>query len=743
MPTVVQFVNGSSVITPAATDYEPADQALVLQTAESLSSLGGLFHTSLLGNTGFAKIDAALSQSHQLALGMNISRYYGSNNVFFDSASPITPYAMSENGEEDVSTVSANAALTSAFGVDWTNRLRFQFSRDQQGSLANSQAPLTKITGVVSGFGESSILPRHTHERRFQLAETIARHGRMHQVKFGGDVIFTRIINFFPKQFAGEYQFDTVRVNPFTYAPQSAGLALSPLRAFAHDVPRYYTQDFGSAYSHPDTDEYSFFLQDTIAVVPRLNLSAGVRYDRQTFSTSHLTPNPIYPQAGRVPDNGANFAPRFGFSAALGHERTPTMLRGGFGIFFARVPQIYNSEVELNNGLTRAHLKLDNRNALERPLFPVYPNPLITCTTSAEDCKLPPGISGFLTRDISSFAADFQTPYVMQGNLSVEQELPKRTSISADYLYVAGKHLIRARDVNLPAPVTETYPVYDAAGNVVAGSYYSVQSFSTWQLTKSITCAFPPCINDPLRPIASTGAINSFESSASSIYHGLTVSLKHTITDGLYLRLAYTYAKAIDNGQDALVVGSPAQVQNASNPNAERALSVTDQRHRIVGAFSADPNPIHRQGFLKAILNEWRFSGIFTAGSGRPITGKIGGDPNADGNSENDRLPGYSRNSFTGPDYLTQDVRLTRKFEINERWKIEAMAECFNLSNRNNKRVDITDNGFENYLGNFIQFSQTLNGKRYPAYFQRNLLAPKPNNAFAPREIQLGIKLRF
>lgn len=38
-----------------------------------------------------------------------------------------------------------------------------------------------------------------------------------------------------------------------------AGLQLSPLRAYAHEIPHYYLQNFGIATSHPDTHEYAAF----------------------------------------------------------------------------------------------------------------------------------------------------------------------------------------------------------------------------------------------------------------------------------------------------------------------------------------------------------------------------------------------------------------------------------------------------------------------------------------------------
>ena len=108
-------------------------------------------------------------------------------------------------------------------------------------------------------------------------------------------------------------------------------------------------------------------------------------------------------------------------------------------------------------------------------------------------------------------------------------------------MYVHGQNLIRARDINLPAPTDVTYPVYDESGTNFLATY-DVPSFSTWQMTRSMTCPFTPCINPLARPNAALGAINQFESAASSVYHGATLSVRRRMTDGLYFRLAYTHS---------------------------------------------------------------------------------------------------------------------------------------------------------------------------------------------------------
>ena len=78
-----------------------------------------------------------------------------------------------------------------------------------------------------------------------------------------------------------------------------------------------------------------------------------------------------------------------------------------------------------------------------------------------------------------AFAYDFQIPHVQQASFGVEHEIVDRITISGSYLYTHGEHLIRARDVNLPAPVQVTYPLFDSSGQNLTG-YYTVDSFTNW-----------------------------------------------------------------------------------------------------------------------------------------------------------------------------------------------------------------------------------------------------------------------
>ena len=750
VPNVVEFLNGSAQVVPQAGtgpytpgDYDATDEALVFAAAARLSSLAGEYPAAQIGNSGYGKLDINLTPRNQLALRVNTSRYWGSNNVFLDPASPVTYDTISDNGQETVATETGSLSLTSGLSARWISHLRAQFSRDRQESYSNTSDVLVKIPTILDGMGRSDLLPRQTREHRLHAAETVSFDGSRNSWKLGGDGMLTWIYDFFPSQQSGEFLFYPIKVDPLTFQPMEGGLQLSPLRAYAHEVPHYYLQNFGSATSHPDSNDYAAFAQDTVRVTDHFAVNLGVRWDWQTFATARLTSNPLFPPAGKVPFQPYNFAPRAGFAYSIGRAR-PLVVRGGYGIFYVRIPQIYNSVVETDNGITDAQVFLNNTRYWDRQVFPTYPNPLVSCPLYAANCALPSGFSQGVTNNVSAFAPNFVTPRVQQASLTFEKEVGGHTSVALSLLNVRGEHLIRALDVNLPPPTAVTYPIFDSTGSVFQGGYYTVDSFATWQFTQSLTCPWPPCINPLGRPIAQLGAINEFQSAASSLYNGATLSVNRRVARGTYLRLSYTYARAMDDGQDALVAGQPATVQNSYDPNGERGASVTDQRHRVVAAFSAEPRPFHRgHEVLGRFFNDWKISAVANYGSGRPVNATVSGDPNQDGNDLNDRLPGYRRNAFTGPDYATTDVRLTRKIRMTEGCRVDFVAESFNLLNRDNQRVAITSNGLTTTASTFVQSSVTAGVATYPGYYQLPNNFMKPNAAYAPRQVQLAVKVVF
>jgi hypothetical protein len=142
-------------------------------------------------------------------------------------------------------------------------------------------------------------------------------------------------------------------------------------------------------------------------------------------------------------------------------------------------------------------------------------------------------------------------------------------------------------------------------------------------------------------------------------------------------------------------------------------------------------------------LNNWKASGVVTYGSGRPVNARIVGDANRDGNSDNDRLPGYSRNAFLGPNYMTTDFRLSKTFPVSKRVKFEFLAEVFNMFNRDNKRVDSSDDGFSGSAAQFVQQDTFLNSRHFPAQYRKLDGFLRPTSSYAPRQMQFALRLYF
>jgi hypothetical protein len=112
---------------------------------------------------------------------------------------------------------------------------------------------------------------------------------------------------------------------------------------------------------------------------------------------------------------------------------------------------------------------------------------------------------------------------------------------------------------------------------------------------------------------------------------------------------------------------------------------------------------------MHALLNGWTISPIFNAYSGARFTGTVSGSPSGafgfsqaggtNGSNGSLRFALVPRNYFKQPSIQYLDLRLSRRFPIGEKAKIEVMAEAFNFFNRtevtsvNSRIYSITTSG--------------------------------------------------
>src|SRR5262249_20237639 len=178
--------------------------------------------------------------------------------------------------------------------------------------------------------------------------------------------------------------------------------------------------------------------------------------------------------------------------------------------------------------------------------------------------------------------------------------------------------------------------------------------------------------------------------------------------------------KAIDDTVDFITDLQPANQLDLRN---ERSLSAFDQRRRLVISGVADP--------VAGIT----VAPIFTYGSGHPFNLLLGFDANGDTQANTDRPSFAGRNTGRGPNYLSLDLRVAKSFRFHSDApsKLECSVEAFNLFNR------VNFSGVNNIVGTLPLADYRVEGSR-----QSKPAEPLGfTSAFDPRQIQLGVKVRF
>jgi outer membrane receptor protein involved in Fe transport len=586
-----------------------------------------------------AKVDYQLDPRHRVSVRYNHQNYTGVNGETSG-----TTNAEEHSGDSLVRTRSVNASLASVFRPTFFNEIRFQWARDKEPGLANTDDPETLVNQGgqrVLTFGRNNFSPRETTIKRFQVADTVTWINGAHALKAGFDYNHDSILNFFPGFFGGNYTF-------------------ASLASFNRGVPsgagESFQQNFAGAgttgaTTEPDIDEFAVFVQDEWRLRKDVTLSMGLRYDVQSFAKPQVR-NPDAQLAAANIDTSFLKTDRNNVAPRLGLVYKPNdrlLLRAGYGLFYGRTPSIMVGTAHSNNGVNVISIRLTGNQV------PTYPAIL----------QAPPsGVAG-VRPSIFVFDRDFENPEVHQWSAGVERSLSDDLAVSVSYLGVAGRKLQRATDINVGVPVATSVPIG-------TGGAVTVQRFPT------------------ARPFANFDRIIEFQSSAESTYNGVTLELRRRYRGGLQASLAYTLGKVDDTKPDATAVvpgNAGDDAKYASNPadfEADRALGDNDVRHRAVFSGLWDLGYWKdSSGVAKALIDGWSLSWIASAQSGLPYNERVSNDLNNDGNRFNDIVPG-SRNAHRLPSIFNVDLRLSKRIPMGSRARLELIAEAFNLLNSTN-----------------------------------------------------------
>jgi len=254
-------------------------------------------------------------------------------------------------------------------------------------------------------------------------------------------------------------------------------------------------------------------------------------------------------------------------------------------------------------------------------------------------------------------------------------------------------------------------------------------------------------------------------SNGNSVYHGLTINVTKRFSHGIELLSSYTYSHSIDDSTD---LQSPLEPQDSRFPNVERSNSDNDQRHRwVTSAVFQSPSAKQGDSAWKHFTGDFTLAPIIEVSSGRPYTLILGTDFRLDLGASNGRpsvgtggapsnfirgttftvptncltnagtpfsVPGITtlgagcdgnlgRNPYVTPGFFQFDLRLSRRFAMGERVKLDVIADGFNLLNRQN----------------IAAVNQLCN----PTDPSGCLAAGQPTAAYDARQFQFALKLSF
>lgn len=718
------------------------------------------------------RVDWNINDANRFNIRYSYSRNNALNAVSTGETAldPTTSRALSNNGTEKNRNNIVVGQLVSNFTPTVVNEFRFQFAREDRPRLANIEAP--NIDNAIGSFGTRNFMPTTQFDKRLQFTDSLTIIKGNHNIKFGGE---------FSDIYANQkFGFNQFGVYTFAGLTSATGIleAMSTnqtatIRGRFDVATARYRQQIGNLEAAFTVRELAFFGQDSWRITPKLTFNFGLRYEKQFNPSAEAnnspvinliksTPLPLF--GGRtidptqIPDSQNQWGPRVGFAYDPQGDGK-MVIRGFAGMYYARTPLLvlagpFNNfrdpagdlSVELGpgafsaTGFSQAAFDAANPqyvaivggpgfapNTVFRQfailginLNSVAINSLPTLSTTqlsqianairGATTNPPTNLGVFQNANITGIMPDFKNPQSFQFGGGVERQLAEGLVVGIDYAQVNTVNLQRNRDINLPSP-TGVDPV---SGRVL--------------------------VNRSSRPIPSLGNIQLRDSSARSLYRGLTFRALVNKKWGR-INAFYTLSKNTsddDNERDAGGV----LYANPYDLRGEYGLARIDRRHQFV----ANPVIFLPYGF--------EVSSAIRLRSGTPVNSTVGSDLNGDGvNSERPILvPGFEirRNSFRNRNIYDVDLRVQKGFSFGERRRLVLTSEFFNILNLSN--IQLTSFGSTNYCAtsnarcgldgitnfNFLQVREQRPGN---INFGKIIVANSPGSQVF--QMQLGARFQF
>jgi Carboxypeptidase regulatory-like domain len=570
--------------------------------------------------------------------------------------------------------------------------------------------------------------------------------------------------------------------------------AVDPINRF-DDTNVRYARNIGNGLLTLQSPQYAGYGQDSWRVRPNLTVNFGLRWEAQIMpqpDTSNTTATnavlsatlPLGPVDPRVIPNQTNqWAPRGGF-AWDPWKNGKGVIRAYGGIYYAATP-ILTLAAPLNNFRTpfgdvtltlpstglptslNTVYKQFKSIGVDLNNFPLNALPILSIAQVNQilaNISAAGGSSVNVLNGLQVIAggAHFKNPRSVQFGAGFEREVARNLVVGANYDYVRTTRLNFNRDYDLPTPIVR-------AGDVSKRPFFGI-----------VSSTVVGAQNRPIATFGNTGFVQLRDPGARSQYQAFTLRAQLRRKFGQFDAF-YTLSRNLDNDSTERNA-SFASYDNAFDLSPEYNYGANDRRHVV--AFSSVLNlpwdfemgmssrylsgsPIdvsvssivaptglalptgitNANGYYSTLVTlQGKTVGCTTTSCGGATTG----DLNQDAGNFNDRpylAPGVSskRNSYRNKSLRFFDLRLQRNFKIRERFAISPSVEVFNVFNF--KNVTLASTTATNY-GNPGVNENT--GEVLPAS-NPTFLAIRDtagnylltNSPGAPRQIQLGLRLKF
>src|SRR5579885_1498616 len=386
---------------------------------------------------------------------------------------------------------------------------------------------------------------------------------------------------------------------------------------------------------------YSMWVNDDWKITPKLTLNLGVRWEIQPAFTdpnnrlSYMDPNkanPAFPGvkgaytfagSGTGRDGWTStgdthwkdFAPRVGFAYRFAKD---TVLRGGYGIFFA---QMITQGTGVN-GLREGYNVSASFASADNGITPAFNWDSGFPQNFVHPPVIDPNLKNAQGATLVDRSRSTLVPYTQQYNLLIERQIGNTLSISGGYVANLGRRL-QLNGYNWG----QVYPSYLSLGSLLGANILDprVQAAGFKEPFAGFAnlLGSRATLAQALRPYPQfVGVGQAGVPFGLSNYHSFQLKADKRMSFGLGFTVAYTFSKFIAN-TPGFETGTGAM--DYYNRNLDRSLDPTDQPHVLTFSYIYElpfgrGKPFLSTGAPEKIFGGWKVSAIHSYYSGTPIS---------------------------------------------------------------------------------------------------------------------------